>query len=163
MGQAEFGRCVASKKFYHDKTKLLLNGKSQLNDLIKQSHGTLQSCLKLCLVQVLGFEAIVYTLSLEAKGFYVLRRVSTFTFPERSKGLGAAIKVLLKNLMLFKSLCLDSAESFIDSVNHNKKRIRNIICHPSTTPSPPVASHAMRSKSLSLDSTPPFSFGMEKI
>ncbi|ORX53118.1 hypothetical protein DM01DRAFT_330035 [Hesseltinella vesiculosa] len=52
VGQAEFGRCVTTKKLYKDKSKLILNAKSQLNDIIKKTHSNAQP-VHLCLLQVL--------------------------------------------------------------------------------------------------------------
>lgn len=53
VGDAEFGKKAYQQKYYYDKQKLVVNGKNQLNQILKNYHGE-PSDIKLCLLQVLG-------------------------------------------------------------------------------------------------------------
>lgn len=77
VGDMEFGKKVSITKLYHDNKKLIANGKAQLNEITKIYN--VDACdIKLCLVQALGFETIIYEMSLEKKGVYVPKKVKDF-------------------------------------------------------------------------------------
>jgi hypothetical protein len=74
VGNMECDKKVSITKLYYDKEKLIAYGKAQLNYITKIYNG--DPCdIKLCLMQVLGFEAIIYEMSLEKKNVYILKKV----------------------------------------------------------------------------------------
>ncbi|KAI9315530.1 hypothetical protein BX666DRAFT_314753 [Dichotomocladium elegans] len=54
IGNAEFARCTSGKKYFVDKAKLVSNGKSQLNEMVKKFKGPQVKDIKICLFQIMG-------------------------------------------------------------------------------------------------------------
>ncbi|CEI97827.1 hypothetical protein RMCBS344292_11952 [Rhizopus microsporus] len=80
VGDAEFGKKACITKLYYDKEKSMINGKAQLNEIA--SIYSLDACdIRLCLVQILSFEAVVYEMFSERKGVYALRKAKEFSAP----------------------------------------------------------------------------------
>lgn len=75
IGEGEFGKNAIKSKLYSDKQKLVANGKNQLNCILEEYSGNPNE-IKLCFIQVLGFEAAVFQLWLESDGVYILQKIN---------------------------------------------------------------------------------------
>ncbi|KAI9244438.1 hypothetical protein EDC94DRAFT_485394, partial [Helicostylum pulchrum] len=67
VANGEFGKSATENKFFQDKTKLVINGKSQLNNIIKSTHGC---SIKVGLLLIQGLQADLYTIRLNDNGLY---------------------------------------------------------------------------------------------
>ncbi|KAF7720893.1 hypothetical protein EC973_005794 [Apophysomyces ossiformis] len=121
----EFGKTATVNKYYGDKLKLVLNGKNQLNHLLKEHHGDAKD-VKICLLQVLGFEAELYYMWIYGDGVYVLQRLKTFTIPTVRSDLAKDIGNLVDGLSTMKCLAENLSNQYHDNLNHKKRKLAAI-------------------------------------
>ncbi|CEP13599.1 hypothetical protein [Parasitella parasitica] len=120
VGDAEFGKIAFQQKYYYDKQKLVTNGKNQLNQILKNYYGQ-PSDVKLCLLQVLGFEAVIYCMWLDRDGVYVLKKIKEFDMPTRATTLDTDTKNLMDGLSILQSLVYDLAALYNDICKKRNK------------------------------------------
>lgn len=123
VGDTEFGKKVCVSKLYHDKEKLITNGKAQLNEITKIYNGDAFD-IKLCLMQVLGFEAIIYEMFLEKKGVYVLRKVREFSVPVVANRLKSDSKDFFEGLSILRMMIIELSIIYNDSLKIQRRMVQ---------------------------------------
>ncbi|KAG2208915.1 hypothetical protein INT47_011055, partial [Mucor saturninus] len=143
----EFGKAAVPGKLYHDKAKLLMNGKNQLNYLLSKNPGD-PSEVKITLFQVLGFEADLYHL-LEYKlavghnivyfynetsidyGVYLPKKIKNFAIPTIARKFAKDMKNFMEGMSILRHHVLE----FVEICNDNSKRTDRLseITKPSCT------------------------------
>ncbi|KAI9472491.1 MAG: hypothetical protein EXX96DRAFT_530740 [Benjaminiella poitrasii] len=99
VGDAEFSKKAFSQKYCYDKLKLIINGKNQLNQILAKYNGK-PNDIKFCLLQVMGFEAVIYCLWLEHDGVYVLRKIKEMDIPIRATPLSTDTMSLVDRISI---------------------------------------------------------------
>lgn len=83
---------------------------------------SIRGCKKLGLVQVLVFEAILYEMSLEKKGVYILKKVNDFSVPVIASRLNGDTKYFFKGLSILRMVISKLSIIYNDSLK-KKRRI----------------------------------------
>lgn len=101
----------------------MTNGKIQLNEIT--SIYSSDACdIRLCLVQIIGFETVVYEMFLERKGMYVLRKVKEFSAPISAKSVRNDSEGLLEGLSIIKSIVTEPSVIYHDSLKKKGRMSR---------------------------------------
>lgn len=99
------------KKYYDDKTKLVLAGKCHLNQLVMSLGGLpAQSigAIKLPLIQVMGLNLHIYSLSLIDKNVYFLQKLKALSYPRSLHEIkSGGIKKVIDGFQLLQVSSLD--------------------------------------------------------
>ncbi|KAI8078576.1 hypothetical protein BDF21DRAFT_420827 [Thamnidium elegans] len=104
FANGEFGKIPSEAKYFHDKAKLVINGKSQLNNIIKATNDI---SIELALLLVQGLQAELFKLSLSHDGLYELVNIKTFQFPKLTS-FHEDIERLIDGCSFLRSICIDS-------------------------------------------------------
>ncbi|KAG2229398.1 hypothetical protein INT48_000626 [Thamnidium elegans] len=104
LANGEFGKIPSEAKYFHDKAKLVINGKSQLNNIIKATN---DPSIELALLLVQGLQAELFKLSLSHDGLYELVNIKTFQFPKLTS-FHEDVKRLIDGCSFLRSICIDS-------------------------------------------------------
>lgn len=84
----EFAKVTATnkRKYYGDKTKVVLAGKCHLNNIIsslKNLPAREISSLKLPIIQVMGLNCHIYSLSIIDRNVYLLQKIRCISYPRK--------------------------------------------------------------------------------
>lgn len=129
----EFGKKAFPTKVYHDKVKLIMNGKNQLNYILKNHSGELSE-VKITLLQVLGFEADLYQMWLERDGVYILKKIKHFAIPTISRHFAQGMGELLEGLSILRFSALELAVI----CNDDNKKIGRLQAVTNPSPNPAI-------------------------
>ncbi|CEI89061.1 hypothetical protein RMCBS344292_03434 [Rhizopus microsporus] len=77
LGNAEFGKLPNEAKYFHDKAKLVINGKAQLNNF----KATGDTSVEVALLLIQGLQAELLKLSFADSGLYQIVELKKFQFP----------------------------------------------------------------------------------
>jgi hypothetical protein len=101
----EFAHKPLKRKLYLDKLKSVLATKCHLNAFIKSMPYLPQTSIKdviVPIIQIMGFNAHIYTLHLADKGLYVLEEVYVMNFPYTHQQLQKNLASLIDGLALIQ-------------------------------------------------------------
>ncbi|CEP17158.1 hypothetical protein [Parasitella parasitica] len=112
VANGEFGKSVSRNKYFEDKSKLVINGKCQLNNILKITH---DPTIRVALLLIQGLQAELYSIRLLDNGLYVLERLKYFRFPRKSTYI-ADLNELIDGLSLLSALCLQTNQKYNDSL-----------------------------------------------
>ncbi|KAI9018767.1 hypothetical protein CLU79DRAFT_288549 [Phycomyces nitens] len=118
LANAEFGKLPTEAKYFHDKAKLVINGKAQLNNFIKAT-GDISVELALLLIQ--GLQAELFQTSLADNGLYQIVEINRFQFP-RLSSFSTDMRKLVDGCSMLRIICIDSHNKFEAAMvkKHNK-------------------------------------------
>ncbi|KAI7854575.1 hypothetical protein BDC45DRAFT_129833 [Circinella umbellata] len=108
MLAGEVGKRATITKYYHDRMKLAVGAKSQLNQLIsKYKLSTIEATkLKICTIQILGTEAELSIFRLVGKGVYVFEKTCGFQLPIALETFVPTMERLIASMMLLNVIMM---------------------------------------------------------
>ncbi|KAG0181048.1 hypothetical protein DFQ28_000111 [Apophysomyces sp. BC1034] len=106
ISAGEFAKHITPAKYYHDKLKLVLSAKAQLNSIVKEYKLGLEQTkdIRICMVQVMGLEAELNMLQLVANGIYILQKGVHFKILSALEDMQTGMKSLVAGLSIMKSI-----------------------------------------------------------
>ncbi|KAG0174271.1 hypothetical protein DFQ30_005045 [Apophysomyces sp. BC1015] len=105
ISAGEFAKHITPAKYYHDKLKLVLSAKAQLNSIVKEYKLGLEQTkdIRICMVQVMGLEAELNMLQLVANGIYILQKGVHFKILSALEDMQTGMKSLVAGLSIMKT------------------------------------------------------------
>ncbi|KAI7861396.1 hypothetical protein BDF14DRAFT_1870144 [Spinellus fusiger] len=107
-GTCEYAKNPVRSKYFRDRLKLVLASKAYINNVIENSPYLAEEDIKnikIPLIQIMGFEAQLSTISVKEKGIYAVEDLLKFSFPTSKKQIRqGGINNIIKALSLIQHL-----------------------------------------------------------